>query len=136
MKKRTLINMLIVIVVAVFLWPAPDPLEGVESVALSTTDNSAVDFSSQILGGLEFALGKHQIRIVSDPNQADALLAIEAQNAQIDLNFDDEGFRGSATIRCLVKKNGQESVMFLHITVDENGVQAQLVGRKFWEIWK
>lgn len=130
--KRTFFWLVVFAIMAAVLWPAPDPLAGVETVALSTS--SAPD--ADVLSGFEVALGQHRIRIVSDRAQADAVIIVEPQSADLNFKLDQEGFRGSATVRCLVTKGDQQTVMFLNLVVDDNGVHAELVGRKFWEVWK
>lgn len=136
-RKGTGLLILLVAVGALLLWPAPDPLADVDTVALTTTtgtDPSSLE--KRVLDGFEVALGKHRIRIVSDRAQADAVIVIEPQSADVRFNIDQDGFRGSATIRCLVRKGGQESVMFLILTLNQDGLQAELIGRKVWEVWK
>lgn len=134
--KRTLLWLVVFAAIAAVLWPAPDPLAGVQTVALSTSSSPAADLAPSVLSGFEVALGQHRIRIVSDRDQADAVIVVEPQSADLNFKLDQEGFRGSATIRCLVTKGDQQSVMFLNLAVDGSGVQAELVGRKFWEVWK
>ena len=134
--KRTFFWLVVFAIVAAVLWPGPNPLAGVETVALFTSSAPDADLAPDVLSGFEVALGQHRIRIVSDRAQADAVIIVEPQSADLNFKLDQEGFRGSATIRCLVTKGNQQSVMFLNVTVGDNGVQAELVGRKFWEVWK
>lgn len=135
MKSKGFLFLIVAIAVAaVILWPAPDPLADVETVALGRSDS----FGDRVMDGFEVALGENRkIRIVANASEADAIITVEPQDGNVAFSFDSsEGFRGSASIRCLVTKNGETSVMFLNITVDENGVHSELVGRKFWEFWK
>lgn len=134
--KRFFLWLVVFAIIAAVLWPAPDPLAGVQTVALSTSSAPETDLAPNVLSGFEVALGQHRIRIVSDRAQADAVIIVEPQSADVNLQFGQDGFRGSATIRCLITKGDQQSVMFLNLTVDDNGVQAELVGKKFWEVWK
>jgi len=61
----------------VFLWPAPDPFAGVETVALATPSGGALRLPQGVLDGLEIALGERNVRLVARPEEADAVLAIE-----------------------------------------------------------
>jgi len=132
MKKFGYLAALLVVVAgAVVLWPAADPLAGVETVAIADPSGGE-SVQPEIFQGLEFALGRHRIRVVSDSTQADAVVRVEPQSAQV--NLDRQGFR--ATVRCLVTKDGQQYTMDLHVTVDSQGVSAELVQRRFWEVWK
>jgi len=125
------VALLVIVAGAVVFWPAADPLAGVETVAIADPSGGQA-VQSEIFQGLELALGKHRIRVVSDQAQADAVVRVEPQSAQV--NLDQQGFR--ATVRCLVTKDGQQYVMDLHVTVDAGGVSAELVQRRFWEVWK
>jgi len=136
MKSKGFLWVVVLAAILAYAWPASDPLSGVQTVALASPGSSASGIEPDILEGVEFALGKHKITIVSDPNQADAVIEIVPQGGDFNFSFDQEGLRGQASIRCLVRKSGQESVMFLNLRVDENGFQAEFVGRKFWEVWK
>ncbi len=137
MKKSFWPLILVVAIATLVFWPAPDPLADVDTVALATASGGDPGgLEQRVLDGFEVALGKHRIRIVSDRAQADAVIVVEPQSADVRFNIDQEGFRGSATIRCLVRKGGEESVMFLVLTLTPDGLQAELIGRKFWEVWK
>jgi len=137
MKTKGFLILIVLIALAVaWLWPAPNPLDGVQTVALASSGGDPVALDAQVLDGFEVALGKHRIRLVSDPSQADALIVIEPQSADVSFSLDQEGFRGTASIRCLVSKDGQQSVMYFNLSIDENGVHGEMVGTKFWEVWK
>ncbi len=128
-----LVGALIVAAVIVVLWPAPDPLQGVETVAIGREP----DVASEIISGLEFALGDHQIRIVSNPSEADAVITlVDVKSGDLNLSISEDGVRGSAHIVCEVEKNGERSLMDLYISFDNTEIKAELVGRKFYEVWK
>ncbi len=136
MKSKVFL-LLVIVVAGVVLWPAPDPLADVQTVALTSSDGSSNSFGERVMDGFEVALGENRkIKIVSSASQADAIITIEPQDGNIEFSIGSDGFHGSASIRCLVTKNGETSVMFLNITLDENGLKSEIVGRKFWEIWK
>lgn len=126
-------GVLVVAVAIVLLWPASDPLAGVETVSIAGPDGQKLGLASEILEGLEIALDEHRIRIVANTSEADAIITLEPQAA--DIRIDEAGFR--ASIRCLVtRENGQQQVMYLNVTVNEQGLRAKLETRKFWEFWK
>ncbi len=64
--KRALLWLVAIVLVAAVLWPAPNPLAGVQTVALSTSAAPETDLAPDVLSGFEVALGQHRIRIVSD----------------------------------------------------------------------
>lgn len=137
MKSKGFWLLIILIVLgAAWLWPAPNPLDGVQTVVLAAPGGQPVALDAQVLDGLEIALGKHRIRIVSDRTQADAVIVIEPKSADVHFSLDKSGFQGAASIRCLVTKGDQQSVMYFNLSINENGVHGQLVGTKFWEVWK
>jgi len=115
----------------VVLRPAPDPLKGVETVAVVGPGGQEPALAAEVLEGLEIALGERRIRIVADTAEADAVITIEPKEAEIRISA--QGLW--ARVRCLVTRDGRRSVMDLYVTVDERGITARLVGRRFWEHW-
>ena len=140
-KLRWGVSVVAVVLVAaavVLLWPPSDPLAHVQTVAVqmsgkSSTDQTGNSQQPPLVRGLEVALGDHKIRIVTDPEAADAVIAIEFDAA--DIHLDKNGIQ--ATARCIVtKKSGDSGVLFLNLNVDQTGIHATLTQRKFWEFWK
>jgi len=128
-----LVVVLAIAAVVVVLWPAPDPLKGIETVALEEHPG----ITSDLISGLEIALGDHQIRIVSDLSKADAVITfVDVRSGALNLSIGEGGIRGSAHLVCEVEKNGERSLMDLYIRFDKEDVTASLVGRKFYEVWK
>lgn len=117
----------------VMLWPAPDPLKGVESVAFEEEPGIA----SEVVSGLKFALGDHEIEITNNPDEADAVITlIDASSADFNFSISDEGASGSIhAVLHLEYQDGRTSTMDLFVTLDENGIKAELKGRKFYEAW-
>jgi hypothetical protein len=131
----------VVVAVAVLLaWPAPDPLAGVDTVALRIGDEAVspvVDFA----GELRVVLGRRNLRIVSDERTADAVLALTNARlglGNIELALAGGKFSGRATAVCRVVnvRTGRAYVMDLVVTLRDGDVRANLVGRRFWEFWK
>ena len=134
MKKFSIAVLVVVIAAAILvLWPAPDPLKGVQAVAVG----NGSDASSEIFNGLQIALGDHKITIVSDPAKADAVITLlDVKAGDFNLSINSNGAKGSAHLVCEVEKNGQRSFMDLYITYQNGAAKAELVGRKFFEVWK
>jgi len=120
-----------VALLAALFWPTPDPFANVETVALASPEGRPLDLPGQVLDGLELALGERRIVIVSDPEQADAVITIEPQSAEI--RIDEQGLR--ARVRGLLTKDGQRYVLDLYVTLDEEGLRAKLVTKRPWELW-
>jgi hypothetical protein len=130
----------VVAVVVLFAWPAPDPFSGVDTVALRIGDEaspSVVDFA----GELQVVLGRRNLRIVSDERTADAVLALTTARlglGDIELALAGGKLSGRATAVCRVAnvRTGRAYVMDLVVTLRDGDVRANLVGRRFWEFWK
>jgi len=144
-KKRSRaigIALLVVVaaIVVVVLWPTPDPLADVETVAVRVgegTESSPVDME----GELEVVLGDRNIRVVSDEASADVVLEITdltVNLGDVEISLSDAGLRGSMSAICTVRdvRTDRTHLMDFHLKFDANGVRADLVGRKFWEVWK
>ena len=128
-----LLGVLVIAVAIVTLWPSPDPLAGVQTVAITGPDGQKPGLASQVFQGLEIALGEHNIKIVANTSEADAIFTIEPQAA--DVRIDEQGFR--ARVQCLVTRDdGSKYGMDLYITADAQGISAKLESRRFWEFWK
>jgi hypothetical protein len=134
MKKSGVVVLIIAIVAAILvLWPAPDPLKGVQAVAIG----NGSDASSDIFSGLQIALGDHKITIVSDPAKADAVITLlDVKAGDLNFSINQSGAQGSLHLVCEVEKNGQHSRMDLYISYQNGATKAELVGRKFYEVWK
>lgn len=135
----TLIS-IVVVVAVIALWPAPDPLAGVETVAVrvgSGAESSTVDME----GELEVVLGDRDIRVVSDESLADVTLEItdlSVNLGDVEISLSDAGLRGRISAICTVRdvRTDRTHLMDFHLRFDSNGVRADLVGRKFWHVWK
>jgi len=131
-----LVGALAIAATIVLLWPAPDPLQGVETVALAVPGEDQPGLASEVLRGLEIALGEQRIRIVEDPSDADAVITVERIELQeIEVRLGEGGFARAHAV-LLITKDGRRYIMDLYVTLDERGLKARLVARKFWEFWR
>ena len=130
----------LVAVVVILAWPAPDPFAGVDTVALRIGDEAAspvVDFA----GELRVVLGRRNLRIVSDERTADAVLALTNARlglGDIELALAGGKLSGRATAVCRIVnvRTQRDYVMDLVVTLRNGDVRANLVGRRFWQFWK
>jgi hypothetical protein len=130
----------LVAVVVILAWPAPDPFAGVDTVALRIGDEAAspvVDFA----GELRVVLGRRDLRIVSDEQAADAVLALTNARlglGDIELALAGGKLSGRATAVCRIVnvRTQRDYVMDLVVTLRNGDVRANLVGRRFWQFWK
>jgi hypothetical protein len=132
---------LVVVAVAVILaWAPADPLAGAKTVALHTSgeaSSSGVDLVAE----LEVVLGRRSLRIVTDERSADVVLAVtnarfDLANVQLALSGGKLTGRATAVCRVVNVRSNRAYVMDLVITLRDGEVQANLVGRRFWEFWK
>ena len=130
-----------VIFLVLFLWPAPDPLADVNTVAVrvgnDASSSQVVDFETE----LGLVLSGRNIRIVSDESAADLVLSLDdfrVNLGDIEISLTDGNFRGKATAVCVVTdaRTGETQTMDSVIQIENGDVSAQLIGRKIWEFWK
>lgn len=135
--KRTLLLVVGVVAVTgaiVLLWPAAQPLHGVETVAVEGESGLPGD----LVQGLEIALDNRKIRIVSKGENPDAIVTlIEPTSANIDFQINDGGFHGQANLALRVERDdGQQYMMDLVVRFDGTDLTAELRSRRLWEVWK
>lgn len=135
--KRTLLIVIGVVALTgaiVLLWPAAQPLHGVETVAVEGESGLPGD----LVQGLEIALDDRKIRIVSRSENPDAVITlIEPTSANVDFRINDGGFRGQAKLALRVERDdGQQYMMDLVVRFDGSDLTAELTSRRFWEVWK
>jgi hypothetical protein len=132
---------LVAAILVVLLWPAPDPLADVNTVAVraggQAADSQVVDFESE----LGLVLSGRDIRIVSDESAADVVLSLDdfrVNLGDIEVSLTGGSFRGTASAVCVVTdvSTGATYTMDLVIHIENGDVTAKLIGRKFWEFWK
>jgi hypothetical protein len=138
-KKLILILIFAIPVVPALLFyiPPENPLAGVKTVGIIEPAEHKLAKVSQVLEGLNAALAKQNIEIVHDLAKADALIyGVELKFAEFEFKSASGGFAGNAYALLTVSRNNQESLLDLYVILDENGMKAYLVGRRFWEFWK
>lgn len=128
-------------VVVMILWPASDPLAGVDSVAIRVRDDSASTHSFDFEAELGLVLSGRNIRVVSDEAAADLVLSLDELRVNlgdIEISLTDGTLRGKASAVCIVTdvRTGETHTMDFTIQVENGDVRAALVGRKFWQFWK
>ena len=135
-----LFGLIAVAIAVIVLWPAPDPLEGVDTVAVRVGDQPSsgrVDFDSE----LRVILGDRDIRIVSDEAAADMVLELTdfvVNLGDIEISLTEGSVRGQAKAICKLTdvQTGDVHVMDFRISVDNGTVRAELTPRKCGEFWK
>ena len=140
------LGVLAIVVVAaliVILWPAGDPLAGVQAVAVEPPDWQSAPqrdvIEDPFTQGLEIAFGNRHITIVPDRRQADAVLVVkEIQVGTIEFSFEQGRLKGRATAVCTLTdvKTGRTHVMDFRLTIDNGNVEARLTPRRFWQAWR
>lgn len=119
------------------LWPTPNPLAGAQTVGIIEPAEKKLATVSQVLAGLESALSQRGLKMIHDLSQADALIySVEIKNADFSFSPDKRTSIGRAHAVLLVSRNNQESVLDLYVMLNEQGMKAELVGRKAIEFWK
>lgn len=123
------------------LWPAPDPLAGVETVAIRVGDEppsrGAFDYEEE----LGIVLSGRDIRIVSDESTADLVLSLDdfrVNLGDIEISLTEGNLRGKASAVCIVTdvRTGDTHTMDFVIRLENGEMHAELTGRRFWEFWK
>jgi len=145
MNKRasifTAAAILVAAILAVLLWPAPDPLADVETVAVRVGDEQAssrgVDFNSELL----VVLGDRNIQIVSDEASADVILSLTDLNVNlgdIEISLTEGRLSGRASAECILTdvRTGKVHTMDFNLRIENGTVSAELIPRKFWQFWK
>jgi len=131
----------VVAIVVIVLWPAPDPLAGVETVAIRVGDEPTrsgdVDFESE----LRVVLGNRDIEIVSDEASADVVLSLtdlRVNLGDIEISLTEGRLSGRASAECVLTdvRTGGVHTMDFTLRIENGEVSAELVPRKFWEFWK
>lgn len=136
-----LIGILAAAILAIVLWPAPDPLAGVETVAIRVGDEppsrGAFDYGEE----LGIVLSGRDIRIVSDESTADLVLSLDdfrVNLGDIEISLTEGNLRGKASAVCIVTdvRTGDTHTMDFVIRLENGEMHAELTGRRFWEFWK
>jgi len=132
---------LAIAIAVILLWPAPDPLANVDTVAIRIGDSAGDSGRVDVEERLRVALGDRDIEIVTDESAADVVLELTnltVNLGDIEFSVSDAGFQGRASAVCTLRdvETGHTHVMDFHIRFEAGRVTAKLVARKFWEFWK
>jgi hypothetical protein len=128
-------------IVAMVLWPAPDPLRSAQTVYVDTGAAQGDSGTAELEDGLGFVLNHRNLVLVSDRAQADAEIRVESLSVNlgdITVSIGQGDIYGKVRAVCVVTnlRSGRTHTMDLTVTVTNNRVSAELVGRKFWQFWK
>lgn len=139
----SVVAVIAIAVLVIVLWPTGDPLAGVETVAIQSPNWGEEPQGEIIRGpfidGLEVTLGEKNITIVGTAAEADAILAIkEIEVGRIEVLIQEGSVRGRVTAVCTLVdlQTSKEHVMDFHLTLEDGTIEADLVARKFWQVWK
>jgi len=139
----SVVAVIAIAVLVIVFWPTGDPLAGVETVAIQSPNWGEEPQGEIIQGpfidGLEVTLGEKDITIVGTAAEADAILAIkEIEVGRIEVLIQEGSIRGRVTAVCTLVdlQTGREHVMDFHLTLEDGTIEADLVARKFWQVWK
>jgi len=132
---------IIIAAVIIVLLPAPDPLRGVETVALRVGDEPAAPQGLSFEEELRVVLGDRDIRIVTGESSADVILSLEDFTfnlGDVEISLTDGDIRGRASAVCRLSdvSSGETHILDFHLRIENGTVTAELVPRKFWEFWK
>jgi hypothetical protein len=146
MKRRSalavsLVVTILAVIVAVVLWPAPDPLRTARTVYLGSGSSQDQHGGAQLDEGLGFVLNDRNLTFVSSRSAADVELSVQNVSVNlgdVTLSISQGGISGRIKAVCQVTdlRDGKTYTMDLTVTVTDGVVSAKLVGRKFWEFWK
>ncbi len=135
------IGILVAAILVIVLWPAPDPLAGVDTVVVRVGDDSPSSQAFSFEEELSLVLSGRSIRIVSDESSADLVLSLDdfrINLGNIEISLTEGSLRGKASAVCIVTdvRTGETYTMDFVIQFENGDVHAELTGRKFWEFWK
>jgi hypothetical protein len=147
MRTKTWIGAAVVILatalLVVVLWPGEDPLATVSTVAIQPPDWERTDPGQVVrvpfMDGLTVTLGKRNIRIVTDPQTADAVLVVRDVRVEgFELRLDSGQLTGRLSATCVLTelRTGRERVMDFTLELREGTVRATLAARRFWQFWR
>ena len=141
--SASVVAVIAIAVLVIVFWPAGDPLAGVETVAIQAPnwgeEPQGEIIEGPFIDGLEVTLGEKNVTIVGTVAEADAILAIkEIEVGRIEVLIQEGSVRGKLTAECTLVdlKTGKEHVMDFLLTLEDGAVEADLVARKFWQVWK
>jgi len=134
-------GVLVAAVLVIVLWPAPNPLAGVETVAVRVGEDSPSSQAFDYEEELGLVLSGRDIRIVSDESTADLVLSLDdfrVNLGDVEISLTEGNLHGKASAVCIVTdvRTGATHTMDFIVRFENGDVHAELTGRKFWEFWK
>ncbi|MBE0635153.1 hypothetical protein IH601_04060 [Candidatus Bipolaricaulota bacterium] len=99
------IVLLIVAILVIVLWPAPDPLAGVDSVAIRVQDDAATSHTFDFETESGLVLSGRNVRVVSDEASADLVLSLDefrVNLGDIQISLTEGSLAGKASAVCIV----------------------------------
>ena len=135
------IGILVAAILVIVLWPAPDPLAGVDTVVVRVGDESPSSQVYDFVEELSLVLSGRNIRIVPDESSADLVLSLDdfrINLGDIEISLTEGSLRGKASAVCIVTdvRTGETYTMDFVLQFENGDVRAELIGRKIWEFWK
>ncbi|UCF09874.1 MAG: hypothetical protein JSW65_07405 [Candidatus Bipolaricaulota bacterium] len=136
-----LLGLLILALVVVLLWPAPDPLADAQTVYVQLAGVDARGGRSEVQTGLDIVLDDRNLTLVSDRATADVALEIRdvrVNLADVEISLTEGQVQGRVIAECEVTdlRTGRQYTMDLTVSFANDTVRAGLRGRRFWEFWK
>ena len=136
-----IVGVMMIGVLAMVLWPAPDPLAGASTVALRRGDRAPESIGIDYAHELRVVLSGRDIAIVSDESAADLVLVLDdvrVNLGDIEISLTQGRLRGNARAVCIVTdlRTGDVHTMDFVLRFEDGDVQAELTARKFWQFWK
>ena len=139
----SVVAVIAIAVLVVVFWPTGDPLAGVETVAIQSPNWGEEPQGEIIQGpfvdGLQLILGDKNITVVGSVDEADVILAVkDIRVGRIEVLIQEGSIRGKVSATCTLTdlRSGRERLMDFYLTLADETVEAKLVARKFWQVWK
>jgi len=139
----SVVAVIAIAVLIVVFWPTGDPLAGVETVAIQSPNWGEEPQGDIIQGpfidGLQVTLGEKDITIVGNIDEADVILAVrDIKVGRIEVLIQEGRVRGKVSATCTLTdlRSGQERLMDFYLNLEDGTIEAELVARKFWQVWK
>ena len=131
---------LVVGLVVILAWPAPNPLADAQTVAIRSSSSASAS-SINLREELQLVLSGRNLRIISDESAADLVVTLDEVRVNlgdVEVSLSDGDLRGRASAVCIVTdvRSGRTYTMDLLVRFDTKGVHASLSGRRFWQFWK
>jgi hypothetical protein len=136
-----IVGVMMIGVLAMVLWPAPDPLAGASTVALRLGERPPESVGIDYVHELRVVLSGRDIAIVSDESAADLVLVLDdvrVNLGDIEISLTQGRLRGNARAVCIVTdlRTGDVHTMDFVLRFEDGDVHAELTARKFWQFWK